>query len=428
MVTLQPSSSIGVIAVCVFVCLGNLVTLIAICRYRVLQTKWNLLVAHLAIVDFITGLTTWPTLRYLAVDGGSRLSCLVGHAIVSGLKFASLLFLFDICIVMYTRVVYPLHSQYLVSQKRLNVMSALTWLISTAIGCLCLIWQQDGSSPIVEQCFMTLIPFAYWLSCMHGPYMIISMVILIMYVRIVKIARDHLRQANSQAQNNNASSSGSVRLSRLASSSGFSRKPTLISMTSLTSYRGRDSGLGLPSLDQLALNRRQKNSYSHSITVSSSISRSSNTENDNGSDPPDMLSPDQESEILYPSDTATPDKRVTNSKNTAAKQERTFLKWRRRFRSDLPVSTRYYRNVVQMTLTMMFAFLAFVICWLPLEIAIYFAYCGIIKNVSESLFVEIGLAMSLTNSGVNVFIYSWRYKAFRKAILNLLTCGRSRIR
>lgn len=90
-------------------------------------------------------------------------------------------------------------------------------------------------------------------------------------------------------------------------------------------------------------------------------------------------------------------------------------------------SVRRTRQELQVTVTMMAAFLAFVACWLPLEIAIYGVNAGVLDN-GKSVFVQIGLALSLANSGINVLIYSWRYAAFRKALVSMLTGdGRRRV-
>lgn len=79
----------------------------------------------------------------------------------------------------------------------------------------------------------------------------------------------------------------------------------------------------------------------------------------------------------------------------------------------------HHNHELQLIVTMLVTYLTFVICWLPLEFAVYCTSLGLIEDASQSPFVEFSLALSLTNSGVNVIIYSWRYVAFRKAIRNL---------
>jgi hypothetical protein len=37
------------------------------------------------------------------------------------------------------------------------------------------------------------------------------------------------------------------------------------------------------------------------------------------------------------------------------------------------------------------------------------------------MYAQVCLALSLTNSGVNVLIYSWRYATFRRALVSMLT-------
>jgi hypothetical protein len=79
---------------------------------------------------------------------------------------------------------------------------------------------------------------------------------------------------------------------------------------------------------------------------------------------------------------------------------------------------------LQLVVTMLVTYLAFVVCWLPLEVAVYCTSLGLITDASQSAFVEFSLALSLANSGINVLIYSWRYLTFRKAIRAILTCSR----
>ena len=448
MVSLHTYGSLGIACLCLLVCVGNALTLAAIFKYRTLQTKCNFLVAHLAVVDFITGLTTWPVLRFLAVDGASQASCLFGHAIVTGLKFASLLFLFEICIVMYVKIVYPLRSQYLASKRRLKIMSLLVWLISVVIGGLCLIWQPPNKSEaIVSQCFMTLIPFPFWIGALNVPYVVISTSILVIYVRVLRIARGHLQRTRIQ----DGDSASTTSLRRLIVMDGDeSRHMSLTSGASISTIPtiSRDvqrcqSGI-VEKREQndaadknfiisrmFSFNRKQIK-FNFEIRTDSIKRPKATKQHDRPCSSEDtsieLLANNALSTDTHQRRASSFDSSFENSgrkilANSSMSSETYLMMHRNSSRRPSVINSltmSCFREDLHVTLTMVIAFLAFLICWLPLEIAIYLTYAGLIN--SQSPFVELALMLSLANSAVNVFIYSWRYGTFRRAIYCLLTC------
>ena len=511
MVQLQLISSLGVIAICAIVCLCNSLTLVAIGRYRTLKTKCNLLVAHLALVDLITGLVTWPVLEFLASDDNGKTSCLAAHAIVISLKETSQLFLLLICIVMYVKIAYPLRYSIWLTTRRLHVASAMSWLLGITVGMLCFLWIPNSEQVLEHQmCFVTVIPFSYWIALVNWPFILISISILLMYYRIIRIARQHCRHSSinlANYQRSDSVTSCSTRRSitlmpndqiaiaervrilksgksdfeirdvlhasetvttKLESTTQLDMSPLVIQAESTkNSVTGGNKSSYQTDLTNVSSNQRNESVYQSNVNKecnsqktyldnemnNQSVAKAELMSNTNGrSNVTDkthvrhdnFVQSSQVTSVICNETTNRPESAINDNANcvtpvifrldseidedatkTLIVEPKTLSQ--KKVVIKVALSERQSRQEMQIIVTMMVAFLAFVLCWLPLEVAIYLANWNFITD-GNSLFVQIGLLVSLSNSGINVFIYSWRYATFRKALLSIFTCDRNHVR
>lgn len=403
MVELRVGSSLWLLVLCVLVCVANSLTLLAIGHYRQLRTKCNLLVAHLALVDLITGLVTWPVLQFLAVDGGSKINCLLSHAIVISLKETSQFLLFAIAAVMYAKIAYPLRYGFWLSLRRLHILSAVPWVLGSAVGFACLVWAYQGQGykeVKITNCFVTVIPLSYWVGVINWPFIAISVAILVMYVRIVRIARTHCRQPAVNYRRLSVNSSSKMLSTSFSSS--LQRLAPAANSTSLLHHQRRFSLRS--SAPSLAVDTSSIPSQSSRLRPASTLFSLAESDVDTSEDK------QQQDTVRASATMATNNNTASNGEGIHVDTCHQVVTWiqmsstpalpvttvdkptneRSSLTMTSPSSIRRSRQELQVTLTMMATFLAFVLCWLPLEVAIYLANAGVILD-GTSLYVQVSL-------------------------------------
>ena len=118
--------------IAIFILIGNVLIIIAVYRYRRLQTITNRFVVSLACSDFLAGLfISWqsafnynPSLDNVAITCISRL-------IQIQPSYCSVLHLLAIAIDRYLAVLHPLRYHEFMTARVSNIMIALSWIFST---------------------------------------------------------------------------------------------------------------------------------------------------------------------------------------------------------------------------------------------------------------------------------------------------------
>ena len=122
-----------VILVCLIPCIlsGNLLMIVAICRFRKLRTCTNLLLGNLALSDLLVGFPTAPIYgaMYMSADlYRSKWLCLVKCTAVTASLSSTLIGLAVISVERYLSVFYPLHYSSWVTKKRIQIAILITWI------------------------------------------------------------------------------------------------------------------------------------------------------------------------------------------------------------------------------------------------------------------------------------------------------------
>jgi hypothetical protein len=115
---------------------GNLLLIICIKRYNILQIWSNILIANLAVSDFLLGLIFIPydmTLKHVRVMSENKFACLLRNALLLQFVGASVFNLLLLSLERYAALAFPLW-HFKLSSKWLICSIAVSWIMSTVIA------------------------------------------------------------------------------------------------------------------------------------------------------------------------------------------------------------------------------------------------------------------------------------------------------
>ena len=183
--------------IAIFILIGNVLIIIAVYRFRRLQTITNRFVVSLACSDFLAGLfISWqsafnynPSLDNVAITCISRL-------IQIQPSYCSVLHLLAIAIDRYLAVLHPLRYHDFMTARVSNIMIALSWIFSTFLTSLII-----GTSRFelgVTQCMLNdIVPNGVLIFVLQVTFTSVMLCMLYLYARIFWVAKRQMKQINA---------------------------------------------------------------------------------------------------------------------------------------------------------------------------------------------------------------------------------------
>ncbi|XP_041362815.1 melanocortin receptor 5-like [Gigantopelta aegis] len=204
----------------IVILLGNAFTIRAVFRLRILQTEPNAFVVSLALADLLAGTRVlYESFWYISVIG-ARLSsckycCLLLYTTFNTSVAASMGSVVLIAIDRFIFIVHPFRYHQRIETRR-NSLLACSWIFAVTYGTVPLYFNNFGSSgPCV---FINVVPYVYQMYGQCLMFFVSFLTVLVLYWRILAVARFQIRAINSAPQPvrpNCGSSSTSWNLTKL---------------------------------------------------------------------------------------------------------------------------------------------------------------------------------------------------------------------
>lgn len=187
--------------ICLIGFLGNVLTLIAIRTTPVLRTKSNRLIAALSAWElFLQGpiiacFTTYQILAYVVSSQPCKYRTVV--AIITPIQkvpyYACATLFIAIALDRYIAVVYPLHYEGVVTERRMNYAIRATALFVVAIGVVQLLWLVNVNWSSCDLPYSLLMHFGFDFTF----YLSVVSVMVLVYGRILLIALQQRKRINN---------------------------------------------------------------------------------------------------------------------------------------------------------------------------------------------------------------------------------------
>ncbi|KAK6174044.1 hypothetical protein SNE40_017390 [Patella caerulea] len=180
------------IILCVFICGGNMLTIVAVCKTEVLRTIPNMFVVSLAIADLMIGglvipmqfLLYMPTL--MDILDHSRIYCIFKYVTFTTSGTASVYFLMATAFDRAIYIGYSIHYETIMSTFRAKVVILVGWLISLNAGFIPAYYNNWDSCPICHAFIFLKMEFQVYIQCVA--FFICFIIISVCYATILKIA------------------------------------------------------------------------------------------------------------------------------------------------------------------------------------------------------------------------------------------------
>ena len=176
--------SFYILSVCIII--GNSLTVVAILKYRYLQTKTYILVCSLSLCDITVGFFTVidrATYRYVNQMLATWISCFLGASYQG-----SILHLLVIATERYFAIIYPFQYVTYVTNRTIAVTIFFTWMIPH------IVWM----SLLFANLYMG--PFKWLIVVGSTSYLVIGIIIVLMYIKILHVVHKHASQIRSLSQ------------------------------------------------------------------------------------------------------------------------------------------------------------------------------------------------------------------------------------
>jgi len=151
--------SIGQLVLFIFLCIvclttiiGNGIVLLVFAKSkRVLRSPCHILLANLAVADFLVGLLVMPVLTSLTVLNykyyWGKLMCRFGEYLHFCLCACSTLSMVAICLERFVGVKYPMHHKRILTKKRVRIISVAIWILAFGLSAVPLtVWPIRGAT------------------------------------------------------------------------------------------------------------------------------------------------------------------------------------------------------------------------------------------------------------------------------------------
>ena len=177
----------------------NLLTIVLVCRFTNLQTKTNVILSSLALVDLITGLILVLN-PILWTNAYSEHMCHQVYVFNSMLLLISGFHLVVVTLDRYLAILYPLYYHTYFNKYVLSCCLIISWCVPAIVNWTLFIFFKDQKLDYCN-CYMVLLPssFNYTFICI---FMAFTVIMIIMYVIIFGQIRKQQRQIQDQTLGN----------------------------------------------------------------------------------------------------------------------------------------------------------------------------------------------------------------------------------
>ncbi|XP_041363163.1 adenosine receptor A3-like [Gigantopelta aegis] len=181
-----------------FICLGNLMTIVAVWLTPALRTIPNMYVVSLAVADFLTGaiipyfVLIWSPSFREALHENEQL-CLFRMVLYLAFVVNSILCIVAIAFDRFLFIRFPLHYEMISSKEKAMVIIPVMWLSSAAFGSVPLFYNSFEE----EGCSYLVVPLNYYLFALFPLFLICSVLTAGFYGYIVITASWHSRRRRS---------------------------------------------------------------------------------------------------------------------------------------------------------------------------------------------------------------------------------------
>lgn len=191
------------IALEVFVALativGNFFVIMVFFRFSTLRTPSNYYILSLAVADLFVGVFAIPfaILVYLGLPRDFK-ACLFMNSLLMLLCTASILSLVALTVDRYWAISRPFHYKRQVNKRVPAVAICISWILSILIGLIPVFGWNKGKPKEPRCFFLEVMDLRYLLFIYVVTILLPSLVIIVVYMRIYKTVRRHLRNSKSQ--------------------------------------------------------------------------------------------------------------------------------------------------------------------------------------------------------------------------------------
>ncbi len=198
---------IGMCLVLFVAIFGNVITIMATCKFHTLQTNTHILIANLAISDILIASLAAP-LRLVDLSGSKWSNkidnCRVIITLTSFFCNASVLNLTLISIDRAKSIVSPLTYNHAANRTRLTAQILISWVLAIIISFLPYAgygWIDNGNNStngIVEVCrYLTVLDKYYVLFVFTTAVFVPFLIMVISYIYILRVAIRHLKRISA---------------------------------------------------------------------------------------------------------------------------------------------------------------------------------------------------------------------------------------
>ncbi|KAK6171424.1 hypothetical protein SNE40_019617 [Patella caerulea] len=189
------------VVLCIFICSGNVLTIIAVLRTPVLRTVPNMYVTSLAVADFLAGaviplqiLIFIPSVKYIIND--IKYLCLFRHVTFFVSVSMSVASMVAIAFDRAVYIGYPLRYKQLATTKRTWMVIVCMWISSLVIGTMPLYY--NNWKPCIECSIFRVLKMEYQVYIQTSLFVVSCILTACCYGNILRIARQQQRQILEQ--------------------------------------------------------------------------------------------------------------------------------------------------------------------------------------------------------------------------------------
>lgn len=193
----QELLSVFLVFLMIIILFGNGTIIVAIIRFQRLRTPTNQFVAVLALADIMMALSLpYQVVYYLKPSLNTmKHACLMRYITFLLPCGASLTHVLAITVDRFLSVIYPLRYVTMMTNQRVFLISALLWAYSLILGFVPLYWNNWNQT---QTCIFTKVLTPGYIITLLIHFFIISLFIMILYMRMFAVTRKHQRGAMTQ--------------------------------------------------------------------------------------------------------------------------------------------------------------------------------------------------------------------------------------